>query len=440
VRKKLGTWKKFLFSLFITFFLFGLIVIVIEIWLRTQTCLGARPTAYPNIADQYVGWYGQPGMEIVRSLPTTCSVYRYNNLGFRGPDRSLAKPDGVMRILVLGDSFVEGYQLPDDQLMTTQLERILTQRLARPVEVINMGISGWGTAQEVLAYNRFGRALQPDIVILMFATCNDIINSSQKLSKIYNEKMEPLKPFFTLENNQLQAHLPDEHLVQKSRALAEVNQSQKREAPWEKMIGIKRLLCRTRLGYLLWTRWDQPSQLRLTLDRWKIVPFSKRIFRTTWGEHGFYRGLSLRFWIYYPEIDPIWQAAVQVSGRMILRLKDMVEEDHARLLLVSGANIEQVDKDIWKLTQRLQPTIRHFKLDLNLPEKRMKIMTENQKIQYLSLVPDFRQAASEGRELFLRGDGHWNKEGHLVAAEAIAEYLEQTAYLTTKRTGGQSAD
>src|SRR5215212_2971220 len=73
-----------------------------------------------------------------------------NSRGLREREFSYAKPAGTRRIVVLGDSFVEGAEVAVDRTMTRQLERLLNERDARPTEVINAGVRAFGTGQEYL--------------------------------------------------------------------------------------------------------------------------------------------------------------------------------------------------------------------------------------------------------------------------------------------------
>lgn len=69
-------------------------------------------------------------------------TYRTNALGFRDVDRAPEKPDGVIRVLLLGDSFVEGAGEKREDTIPVQLERRLTASLGRTVEVWNCGVPG----------------------------------------------------------------------------------------------------------------------------------------------------------------------------------------------------------------------------------------------------------------------------------------------------------
>src|SRR5215470_13905708 len=96
------------------------------------------------------GWWTQEDREFV--VPVSI-----NDNGQRDIDRQLAKPPGTYRILVLGDSFVEAMHVPLESTFTRQLEQQLnrTQRSQR-MEVIAAGVSGYGTASEVLYFEREG--------------------------------------------------------------------------------------------------------------------------------------------------------------------------------------------------------------------------------------------------------------------------------------------
>jgi len=92
-----------------------------------------------------------------------------NSLGFRDREHALEKPPGVYRILVIGDSITMGLQIDDhtEDVYTNVLERALT-RAGRDVEVINFGVSGYNTQQEVQTLADKGISFKPDLVILAY--------------------------------------------------------------------------------------------------------------------------------------------------------------------------------------------------------------------------------------------------------------------------------
>lgn len=96
----------------------------------------------------------------------------YNERGLR--DRPiLPKADGEYRILALGDSATFGWGVPQNQIFPFRLEQLLQSRLQRPVRVINSGVGGYNTVQELTYFKREGVELQPDLVMLTYVE-NDI--------------------------------------------------------------------------------------------------------------------------------------------------------------------------------------------------------------------------------------------------------------------------
>ncbi|MCA9216322.1 MAG: tetratricopeptide repeat protein [Planctomycetales bacterium] len=103
------------------------------------------------------------------------SYERTNSHGQRDKPRSLEKPEGVTRVLLLGDSVVEGYGLPEDQTISQQLE----QQLGPATEVLNFGVSAYCTLAEIELLEVKGLAFDPDVVVLLFVE-NDFDNFNRE--------------------------------------------------------------------------------------------------------------------------------------------------------------------------------------------------------------------------------------------------------------------
>lgn len=126
--------------------------------------------------DPVLGWSLTPGArgEFVgpRPFPITFRAdVRVNSLGLRGPEIPPLPPEGL-RVLVLGDSWTAGFEVPEDRTYSALLAGMLTERLGVPVQVLNAGVRGYGTDQALLAYRERLRALDPDLV-LHHTTGND---------------------------------------------------------------------------------------------------------------------------------------------------------------------------------------------------------------------------------------------------------------------------
>jgi lysophospholipase L1-like esterase len=94
-------------------------------------------------------------------------TYRTNSHGFRGPERPLAKAEGALRVLVLGDSFTFGRGVRYDDTFTAVAERALASE-PRPVELWNLGIAGYSTVDEVALLRELGLGFGPDLAIICF--------------------------------------------------------------------------------------------------------------------------------------------------------------------------------------------------------------------------------------------------------------------------------
>ncbi len=131
--------------------------------------------------DELLGWSHEPDAEGVYVGPRPWPVefetpVRINSLGLRGPELGRRGED-ELRVLVLGDSMVAGFEVPYADTFVARLEPLLSERLGRRVKVINGGVRGYGTDQSLLFYRERGRALEPDAVVLFFSQ-NDLINNT----------------------------------------------------------------------------------------------------------------------------------------------------------------------------------------------------------------------------------------------------------------------
>lgn len=98
---------------------------------------------------------------------------RFNEHGMRDVSHALAKGASTRRIAVLGDSAVEGLQVPLEHTFCRVLEKQLNEAahqegLATRSEVLNFSCAGYGTAQQLVQYQRQVRQFDPDVVVLMY--------------------------------------------------------------------------------------------------------------------------------------------------------------------------------------------------------------------------------------------------------------------------------
>jgi len=100
---------------------------------------------------------------------------RYNRHGFRDEELPPAKGAGELRILCLGDSFVEGVGVEVEDRFCDIAEHELTRRRGGPVVAINAGQMATGPSEYFRNLVDFGVALEPDLVVVAIFVGNDFM-------------------------------------------------------------------------------------------------------------------------------------------------------------------------------------------------------------------------------------------------------------------------
>lgn len=106
---------------------------------------------------------------------------RSNQFGMRERAYELPKPEGLLRVVLLGDSLVFGLKAEEHERLGAHLEsslRPLAQAADPPreVEVLSLGIASWNVWNEVAFLRRQVGLLQPDLVVHVL-TDNDLSDS-----------------------------------------------------------------------------------------------------------------------------------------------------------------------------------------------------------------------------------------------------------------------
>ena len=126
------------------------------------------------------GWTLDPDGEAFQRTKDYGVMVRISAKGLRDRPHDYEPEAGVFRIVVLGDSFMEAYQVPLEHSLPYRLQEALAER---GVEVVNLGVGGYGTTQAYLALREEGLRYAPDLVILAFYA-NDVSDNSRALQEL----------------------------------------------------------------------------------------------------------------------------------------------------------------------------------------------------------------------------------------------------------------
>lgn len=331
------------------------------------------------------GWWTQEDREFL--VPV-----QINHEGLRDIEHTYAKPPGVFRILVLGDSFVEAMHVPLEDMFTRVLQRRLDGEDPEPtVEVISAGVSGYGTASELLYFEHEGKRYHPNLVLLAFYPGNDVMNDSPTLETT-------LKPVYA----------PDGAL--------EKVVGPKRRRPlhgWRWLLGQSAAYHYLRQLLLL-----RHPQLARELVRYGLL--HRAAIRVAPERDG----IPVAFGVYAVPVDAEWQKAWQHTNRLLGDLKEAVEATGARFAIAVLSTREQIYPAWWRDILREYPRMRDETWDLDAPQQRIATWCHAHAVPCLLLGPVFKKRAEQGGPpLHYHHDGHWTVAGHHLAAITLAQFL-----------------
>ncbi len=122
-----------------------------------------------------------PNSQYWQTTPETQVQLRINTQGIRADHNyDYTKPPGHCRILLFGDSFFMGYEVD----LTDSFSQLLEQNLLKAgyaCQVINLAVSGFGTAEMLITLANEGLKYQPDIVVFQWHITDPYDNVRSKL-------------------------------------------------------------------------------------------------------------------------------------------------------------------------------------------------------------------------------------------------------------------
>lgn len=170
----------------------------LEVWARTQpenAFVGFDPVLGYALRPHAEGVYR--GLSMLAPNPAIRTEVHVNSMGLRGPERDPDPAPGRPRALIVGDSFVQAFEVPYERTFYA-LDEARAAALGTPIELVPMGVMGYGQGQELLWLRDRGVALRPELVVAVFFVNNDIADNSYALTP------SNIRPYFELVDGQLE--------------------------------------------------------------------------------------------------------------------------------------------------------------------------------------------------------------------------------------------
>jgi hypothetical protein len=352
------------------------------------------------------GWYRKEGEAYVR----------INSDGLHDQEHTTAKAADTFRIALLGDSYPEAFPVPLEQSFWWVMADQLRQCHAFPaanVEVINFGVSGYGTAQELLTLREQVWKYAPDLVLLAVTTNNDITDNLRAL------KQTDEIPYFVYQDNQLKL----DQSFQTTRTFSLRQSRISRLGRW--LRDNSRLVQAVMQGHhgfkVLLSSWRaKRSPAALTPSNPPAADPPQKSDLLSRSEE-----LGTDNLIYLEPANAVWNDAWTVTEKLIVELRDEVKNGGAQFAVITLSNGPQV---LPNPAAREQFKQRFGITDLFYPDERIKALGAREGIPVITLAPELQEFAQRNN-VFLHGfgdnlgNGHWNSTGHRAAGELIAKKI-----------------
>ena len=295
----------------------------------------------------------------------------FNSVGMRDREHTVKKPEGVFRVLVLGDSFMEAHQVPFEASFPSLVERELDQRAVRPVEVVNASVSGWGTDHELKYLTRYGMQWKPDLILVAMTLHNDISDNLRQ-------------EFHTIRNGALvEQALADKTLLR------------------YELLQLKAFLATKSHAY----------QLLLRVRKAREVDNAASQLRSHVVE------------LFRSPADEQISKGLELTALLLERMQALASSEHGRVVVVLlPLEVQISDERFAEFARSARGS--PAGLEIDRPQRVTKQIANRLGVAVIDLLPGFRDwTARRGSALYLESDGHWNERGHKLAAGIVAREL-----------------
>jgi hypothetical protein len=327
-------------------------------------------------------------------------LLRFNRDGMRNPVTSVEKRSGVRRIAVMGDSMIAAIATDEPNTLVRRLADRLNHGQSEPgFEVLNFGVSGSSTGQQLVLYRELVRKYHPDVVVCAFCVANDLGDNCARLTSNRG------RIYFDVD--------PDGRLVQLPfsagrAALTSWLNRHSRFYVWQKgatqnainALRTSTLAVAARAGH----------------EAAPLESGGQGIFCTAPGE------TLVHAWL--------------ITEKLIETMHREVQADGADFILAVLPTGWQVCDDAWS---SVVSAAQGAPMDAGYPDQRLAEIAGRLAAPVVVMTDRFREAAPhhslayKDEWLHYDGAGHFNDRGNDLAAEAIYQVMAETAQDSARR-------
>ncbi len=292
-----------------------------------------------------------------------------NSHGHRDNEVTIAKPKGIRRILLLGDSFTVGANVSQMNAYPQVLESLFKKNGIPNFQVINAGVGGWDPFQYAQYYQNYGYKFSPDLILIGFFIGNDT---------------------YTAVNDVNQTNT------------AVLGRRVSREAKQSSTIKLKVFLySQFHIARLLLNK--GPRKRNFT--RKNCLDFSSQ-----------YLAIQKQRLQNHMKLSDSTKAFMKNTMSQITRIKKLADERSTPIKIILIPDENQINSG---LQRTLFSDQKQNSFDFEMPQSELLIDFREIGIPVIDLLPIFR----EQKQCLYMNDTHWTSEGHELAAKVIYQAL-----------------
>lgn len=320
---------------------------------------------------------------------------KINSLGFLGEDVEQEKSVDTLRIVVLGDSYVAATGVDYDKnfpyLLTKKVQDLIFANPSstyKKVEVLNFGMGGTGTVDEMKYYEKYVQKYRPDVVVLSFYLQNDTVDNSLN----YEHKDAMLSPkeawntFPQYGSTQVKNFVSIKDRVYRKSAIIRFVDRVVRSSPKLNGFAVKIGLYRP------------PVKGELGLD----IPFDD--------------------YYYIDPLDSQRAEYLKFSSDLLNNFKKQLDADGVKFVLMFIPEGKTINDDLINAFKNTYPKLKDFNFNPQGMENKL-ISAIDPSVNILNLREIMTKQVLENKEMYKNGTGHFSVGGHEVVSDVLSVFI-----------------